>query len=219
MQKYWLQSASQLFSGLPSLVSADRPVSRPPNCLWALKHLFQLALPSWPPDFTFSRCHLHITLNQNPQWAMEKEKKNKTRKQALETMALQFSGRHTGTLWNGDVTRHYRVYVCVCVCWHVHVCVRWWLHKIIRGLLKYLCVNASVRVIARNCLVLEVQGIKKIYFYEKKSRQWRDVQWYVVCVWSFSAYPLTLAGCNKMLLSDNIVEITTDNKLELLYFN
>lgn len=54
---------------LPSLVSAGRPVSRPPNCLRALKHLFQLALPFWPRDFTFSRCHLHITLNQNPQWA------------------------------------------------------------------------------------------------------------------------------------------------------
>lgn len=83
MQKYWLQSASQPFSGLPSLVTAGRPVSHPPNCLRALKHLFQLALPSWPQDFTFSRCHLHITLNQNPQWATGRKKK--TRKRERET--------------------------------------------------------------------------------------------------------------------------------------
>lgn len=47
------------------------------------------------------------------------------------------------------------VYVCA---HNVLVRVRWWLHKIIQGLLKYLRVNASVRVIARNCLVLEVAG-------------------------------------------------------------
>lgn len=45
MQKYWLQSASQPSSGL---LFAGCPVSRPANCLWALKHLFQLALPSCP---------------------------------------------------------------------------------------------------------------------------------------------------------------------------
>lgn len=47
------------------------------------------------------------------------------------------------------------VYVCA---HNVLVCVRWWLHNIIQGLLKYLRVNASVGVIARNCLVLEVAG-------------------------------------------------------------
>lgn len=86
MQKYWLQSASQPFSGLPSPVTAGRPVSCLPNCLQALKHLFQLALPSESQDFTFSRCHLHITLNENPQWATGRGKKKKnTRKREQET--------------------------------------------------------------------------------------------------------------------------------------
>lgn len=174
MQKYWLQSASQLFSGLLSLVSADRPVSRPPNCLRALKHLFQLALPSWPLDFTFSRCHLHITLNQNPQWATGRKKKNKkTRKQALETKPWRYgSGEGTQALYEMEMWQDITVCMFVYVCAdNVHVCVRWWLHKIIQGLLKYLHVNASVRVIARNCLVLEVAGNWKRIFMKKKKKK------------------------------------------------
>lgn len=156
MQKNWLQSASQPFSGLPSLVTAGRPVSRPPNCLRALKHPFQLALPSWPQDFTFSRCHLHITLNQNPQWATGR-KKNKKEGARNKTVASRFKGRHTGTLWNGDVTRHYGVCACMCAC----VCVRWWLHKIMQGLLKHLRVNACVCVIVGSCLVHELPSKRK----------------------------------------------------------
>lgn len=133
MQKYWLQSASQPFSGLPSLVSADRTVSRPPNCLRALKHLFQLALPSWPPDFTFSRCHLHITLNQNPQWATGRRRRKKKKQETSarnKTVALRFRVRHTGTLWNGDVTRRYRLCVSLCICvLTMCVCARWWRQK------------------------------------------------------------------------------------------
>lgn len=47
-------------------VSPPLPLARltRPDCLRPLKHLFQLALPSWPRGFKFSWCHLHITLNQ-----------------------------------------------------------------------------------------------------------------------------------------------------------
>lgn len=177
MQKYWLQSASQPFSGLPSLVSADRTLSRPPNCLRALKHLFQLALPSWPPDFTFSRCHLHITLNQNPQWAMGRRRK-KTRKQARETKPLRFRVRHTGTLWNGDVTRHYRVCVCVCV--------RWQCACALDGGCGRQCTiegSACECLCSHDCEELPFawssRKLKKIFYGGGGLRQWRDVQRYI----------------------------------------
>lgn len=41
----WRHSPAQAFL---SLLYVGRPMSRPVNCLWALKHLFQLALPSCP---------------------------------------------------------------------------------------------------------------------------------------------------------------------------
>lgn len=124
MQKYWLQSASQPFSGLPSLVSAGRPVSRPANCLRALKHLFQLALPSGPQDFTFSLCHLHITLNQNPQWATGRGKKNNKKEGGRnKTVASRFRSRHTALyemeMWQ-DITACVCVHICVTL---VRVCV------------------------------------------------------------------------------------------------
>lgn len=64
MQKYWLQSTSPASFSLS--VSPPLPLARRtrPDCLRPLKHLFQLALPSWTRGFKFSWCHLHITLNQ-----------------------------------------------------------------------------------------------------------------------------------------------------------
>lgn len=77
---------------------------RPPNCSRALKHLFQLALPLRPRDFTFSRCHLHITLNQNPQWetgegGVSGGEGVRTRKREWETKPWR-SGSEGKTHWH-----------------------------------------------------------------------------------------------------------------------
>lgn len=102
----------------------------------------------------------------------EKKKNKKTRKQALETKPWRYgSGEGTQALYEMEMWQDITVCMFVYVCAdNVHVCVRWWLHKIIQGLLKYLHVNASVRVIARNCLVLEVAGNWKRIFMKKKKK-------------------------------------------------
>lgn len=108
----------------PFLSSNCRPpLSRPLNCLRALKHLFQLALPSGLCDFTFSLCHLHITLNQNPLWLTERTGKNKTRKKKVrnKSVASRFRSRHTALYEMEMWQDHYSVCAhlcdfCVCVC-------------------------------------------------------------------------------------------------------
>lgn len=59
-------------------------------------------------DFTLSPCHLHITLNQNQQWATGR-KKNKKARARNKTVALRFRGRHF-MKWRCDKTL-----LCVCV--------------------------------------------------------------------------------------------------------
>lgn len=95
MQKYWLQSVTQPLSGLPSLVTAGRPVSHTPNCLQALKHLFQLALPSWPGILHLVRV-IYILLLIKINSGRQGEKK-KTRKQERETKPWRY-GSGVGTL-------------------------------------------------------------------------------------------------------------------------
>lgn len=104
---------------------------RPPNCSRALKHLFQLALPLWPRDFAFSRCHLHITLNQNPQWETRREwggvGEDKKEGVGKQTVAFRITGKDTLALYEMEMWQDIMVY-CV---WSVHVRVyikRWWLH-------------------------------------------------------------------------------------------
>lgn len=84
MQKYWLQSTSPASCSLS--VSPPLPLTRRtrPDCLRPLKHLFQLALPSWTQGFKFSWCHLHITLNQ----------KKKKKKQNLAVTVQAMAQRH-----------------------------------------------------------------------------------------------------------------------------
>lgn len=67
---------------------------------------------------------LLIKIHSGRRRERKKTKKASTRN---KTVALRFRDRHTGTLWNGDVTRHYRVRVCVlwqCACVWGGGCIR-----------------------------------------------------------------------------------------------
>ncbi|MEQ2250549.1 hypothetical protein ILYODFUR_001993, partial [Ilyodon furcidens] len=77
--KYWLQLASQPFSGLSLPTLCRSPLEPPSKLSMGTEASISIGTSFLSRDFTFSRCHLHITLNQNPQWARRREnKKNKT---------------------------------------------------------------------------------------------------------------------------------------------
>lgn len=126
-----------------SLLYVGRPVSRPANCLWALKHLFQLALSSCPGilhlvGVIYILLLIKIHNEQGAERIKRRRRRKKQQRARNKTVASRFRAKHHQHFMKWRCDKVLSAFACV----SMHIRKRRGGHKIMQGRLICLHLNA-----------------------------------------------------------------------------